>query len=251
MRNNVLPSERGLRLRFKGIQTAVIGTEMMRGRWLVFLFILLLGAFLSSATAKACQASAFVTNVGNAFMGAARAPTAAAFSGVTARYTDLRGISMFALGPHRKLLGKSQEAEYLALTRGYIGRFMMKHSARFSGSGMTIKDCVTSSNTLTVSTRMSNGKKIIFTSERNGDLDLYTMNVNGSDVKQVTHQLGYDGGAFFSPDGKSLIFRASRPKTEEEIKIYKDLLLENMRRLPSLEKTGNASKTGSKVICSR
>ena len=135
---------------------------MMRGRWLVFLFILLLGAFLSSATAKACPASAFVTNVGNAFMGAARARTAAAFSGVTARYTDLRGISMFALGPHRKLLGKSQEAEYLALTRGYIGRFMMKHSARFSGSGMTIKDCVTSTNALTVSTRMSNGKKIIF-----------------------------------------------------------------------------------------
>jgi len=135
---------------------------MMRGRWLVFLFILLLGACLSSATAKACPASTFVANAGNAFMGAARVHTASAFSGVTARYTDLRGISMFALGPHRRLLGKSQEAEYLSLTRGFIGRFMMKHSRRFSGSGMTIKDCVSSSNTLTVSTRMSNGKKIIF-----------------------------------------------------------------------------------------
>ena len=135
---------------------------MMRGHWLVFLFILLLGACLSSATAKACPASAFVTNAGNAFMGAARVHTASAFSGVTARYTDLRGISMFALGPHRGLLSKSREAEYLALTRGFIGRFMMKHSGRFSGSGMTIKDCVTSSNALTVSTRMSNGKKIIF-----------------------------------------------------------------------------------------
>ncbi len=134
----------------------------MRGRWLVFLFILLLGACLPSATAKACPASTFVTNAGNAFMGAARVHTASAFSGVTARYTDLRGISMFALGPHRRLLGKSQEAEYLSLTRGFIGRFMMKHAARFSGSGMTIKDCVTSSNAMTVSTRLSNGKKIIF-----------------------------------------------------------------------------------------
>jgi ABC-type transporter MlaC component len=135
---------------------------MMRGRWLVFLFILLLGGCLPSAAAGACEASAFIANAGNAFMGAARVQTASAFSGAAARYTDLRGISMFALGPHRGLLSKSREAEYLALTRGFIGRFLMKHSSRFSGSGMIIKDCVTSSNALTVSTRMSNGKKIIF-----------------------------------------------------------------------------------------
>ena len=135
---------------------------MMRGRWLVFLFILLMGACLSSATATACPAAAFINNAGNAFMGAARVRSASAFSGVTARYTDLRGISMFALGPYRGLLSKSREAEYLSLTRGFIGRFMMKHSSRFSGTGMTIKDCVTSRNALTVSTRMSNGKKIIF-----------------------------------------------------------------------------------------
>ena len=135
---------------------------MMRGRWLVFLFILLLGACLSSATATACAASTFITNAGNAFMGAARVHSASAFSGVTARYTDLRGISMFALGPHRRLLSKSREAEYLTLTRGFIGRFMVRYSGRFSGHGMTIKDCVGSSNALTVSTRLSNGKKIIF-----------------------------------------------------------------------------------------
>ena len=135
---------------------------MMRGRWLVFLSILLLGACLPSATAKACPASTFVTNAGNAFMGAARVHTASAFSGVTARYTDLRSISMFALGPHRGRLSKSREAEYLSLTRAFIGRFMMKHSARFAGSGIKIKDCVTSSNAMTVSTRLSNGKKIIF-----------------------------------------------------------------------------------------
>ena len=135
---------------------------MMRRNWVAFYFILLLGGCLPSAAASACAASAFITNAGNAFMGAARVHSASAFSGATARYTDLRSISMFALGPHRRLLGKSREAEYLALTRAFIGRFMMKHSARFSGSGMTIKECVTSSNALTVSTRMSNGKKIIF-----------------------------------------------------------------------------------------
>lgn len=72
------------------------------------------------------------------------------------------------------------------------------------------------------------GDKIVFTSLRSGDLELYTMNIDGSDVKQVTNELGYDGGAFFSPDGTKLIFRSSRPKTEEEIKVYKELLNEGL-----------------------
>ncbi|MCR9252899.1 MAG: hypothetical protein NXI20_20920 [bacterium] len=73
-----------------------------------------------------------------------------------------------------------------------------------------------------------NGDKIVFTSMRSGDLELYTMNIDGSDVVQITDELGYDGGAFFSPDGSKLIFRSSRPKTDEEIKIYKDLLAEGL-----------------------
>jgi len=40
--------------------------------------------------------------------------------------------------------------------------------------------------------------------------------------------LGYDGGAFFSPDGKKLVFRSSRPKTKEDIKVYKDLLAQGL-----------------------
>ncbi len=72
------------------------------------------------------------------------------------------------------------------------------------------------------------GDKIVFTSTRNGDLDLYTMNIDGSDVKQITFGLGYDGGAFFSPDGSKLVFRASRPTGDEEIKDYKELLAKGL-----------------------
>jgi len=72
------------------------------------------------------------------------------------------------------------------------------------------------------------GDKIVFTSTRNGDLDLFTMNLDGSDVKQITFGLGYDGGAFFSPDGERLVFRSSRPKTDEDIKEYKELLSQGL-----------------------
>ncbi len=67
------------------------------------------------------------------------------------------------------------------------------------------------------------GKKIVFTSTRNGDLDLYTMNLDGSGVRQITTELGNDGGAWFSPDSKKIVWRASRPKTDSAISEYKEL----------------------------
>lgn len=72
------------------------------------------------------------------------------------------------------------------------------------------------------------GDKIVFTSNRSGDLELYTMDIDGSNVKQITFELGYDGGAFFSPDGTKLIFRSSRPETEEEKAEYSQLLSEGL-----------------------
>jgi TolB protein len=72
------------------------------------------------------------------------------------------------------------------------------------------------------------GDKIVFTSTRNGDLDLYTMNIDGTNVRQITNEVGYDGGAFFSPDGKKIVFRASRPKTEEAKKEYLDNLAQGL-----------------------
>lgn len=79
------------------------------------------------------------------------------------------------------------------------------------------------------------GKKIVFTSTRSGDLELWVMDIDGKNPRQVTHGLGYDGGAFFSPDSKKLVFRASRPKTPEEIKHYKDLLAEGMVEPTNME----------------
>lgn len=72
------------------------------------------------------------------------------------------------------------------------------------------------------------GKKIAFTSIRTGDLEIYIMDIDGSNIKQITHELGYDGGAFFTHDSQRLIFRSSRPKTEEEIKTYKNLLKQDL-----------------------
>jgi len=77
-------------------------------------------------------------------------------------------------------------------------------------------------------TLSADGKKIVFTSSRDGDLDVYTMNADGSGVKRLTTELGYDGGPFFSPDGQWIVYRAHHPKEAEEAARYKSLLAQGL-----------------------
>jgi Tol biopolymer transport system component len=74
----------------------------------------------------------------------------------------------------------------------------------------------------------TNGKKIVFTSMRSGDLDIYTMDADGRNVKRLTTELGYDGGPFFSRDGRRIIYRAYHPQTPEQIARYKQKLTEGL-----------------------
>ena len=71
------------------------------------------------------------------------------------------------------------------------------------------------------------GRYVIFTSTRSGDLDLWRYEVATGETIQLTNTLGYDGGAFFSPDGSQILWRASRPEGEAAAK-YRDLLSRNL-----------------------
>ncbi len=78
------------------------------------------------------------------------------------------------------------------------------------------------------STISPDGKRIIFTSTKDGDLDLYSMRLDGTDVKRLTNTLGYDGGAYYSPDSKMIVWRAFHPETEADKKEYRDLLKQHL-----------------------
>lgn len=79
------------------------------------------------------------------------------------------------------------------------------------------------------------GDRIVFTSVRDGDLDLYSMNLDGSDVVRLTDRLGYDGGAFYSPDGSKIIWRAHYPEAGPEADDYVRLLRQGLLRPGELE----------------
>jgi TolB protein len=72
-------------------------------------------------------------------------------------------------------------------------------------------------------TESPDGKYIIFTSTRSGDLELWRYEIKTKKYLQLTNTLGYDGGAYFSRDSKHIVWRASRPKGEDA-ETYKKLL---------------------------
>ncbi|MBL7687267.1 MAG: PD40 domain-containing protein, partial [Bdellovibrionaceae bacterium] len=50
-------------------------------------------------------------------------------------------------------------------------------------------------------------EKKIFAQDPSYMMDLYLMNSDGTDVRRLTNERGYDGGPFFSPDGKKITWR--------------------------------------------
>ena len=98
-------------------------------------------------------------------------------------------------------------------------------------------------------TMSADGKRIVFTSMRGGDLDIYTMDADGRNVRRLTDALGYDGGPFFSRDGRRIVYRSYHPKTPEQIARYKQLLAENVIEPNTFEIwTMNSDGTGKRQV---
>lgn len=121
-------------------------------------------------------------------------------------------------------------------SRGYVWPIYNSYkiyTARPDGSELKLLTDAPGYNAEATITR--DGKHIVFTSTRNGDLDIYTMDADGTNVKQLTHELGYDGGPFWSYDGTKIVYRAQHPATAEETADYKELLSKGLIRPGNLE----------------
>ena len=77
--------------------------------------------------------------------------------------------------------------------------------------------------------------RIVFTSTRDGDMEIYSMNGDGSDVRRLTNRPGPDGGPWFSPDGKQIVFRGRAVTDAKELGEYQSLLKDELWRPTTLE----------------
>jgi Tol biopolymer transport system component len=74
------------------------------------------------------------------------------------------------------------------------------------------------------------GQTVVFTSAMDGDLEIYTIRTDGTGLTRLTHEVGYDGGAFFSPDGSKIVYRAHHPTDPGEVADYQRLLGQGLIR---------------------
>jgi Tol biopolymer transport system component len=88
------------------------------------------------------------------------------------------------------------------------------------------------------------GGKFIFTSARDGDLDLYEMNDKGA-VRRLTNSPGYDGGAFYNADCTEIVWRGDHP-TGPALDEFRGLLQQGLVR-PTRMELFIASADGSGV----
>jgi len=121
-------------------------------------------------------------------------------------------------------------------SRGYVwGVFNSYDLYRGNKNGSALEILSSSAGYDAEATVSPAGNRIVFTSSRDGDLELYTMKIDGSDIRRITYDLGYDGGANFSWDGKKVVYRAYHPKDSLETVEYKALLAEQLVKPTKME----------------
>ena len=93
------------------------------------------------------------------------------------------------------------------------------------------------------------GSKLVYTSIISGDLEVWAMNLDGTDKRMLTNKLGYDGGPFFSHNGKKIVWRAYYPESDKEVADYNNLITESMIRPMNLQiRIMNSDGTNKKQI---
>ncbi|MCS6911659.1 MAG: M28 family peptidase [Myxococcales bacterium] len=92
---------------------------------------------------------------------------------------------------------------------------------------------------------------VVFTSDRDGDLELYRMRTDGSGLVRLTNAPGYDGGAFFSEDCQRIVWRADRPRNDAEAAEMQALLRDRLVRPSRMELwVANADGSGAHPVTS-
>lgn len=122
------------------------------------------------------------------------------------------------------------------MSKGYVWE-VNPHYAMYKehpdGSGFApLKDV---HHYLAETTIAPNGKYMVWTSDKSGDLEIYRSNLTGGNEKRLTHQVGYDGGPFVSWDSKTVVYRRDDFKSQSEVTDYQELLKQHLIRPTRLE----------------
>ena len=68
----------------------------------------------------------------------------------------------------------------------------------------------TSATQTTISSSQKSIRLVVFVSTQEGNSEIYVMNADGSDTRNITNNTAYDGNPVWSPDGSKIAFESDR-----------------------------------------
>jgi len=93
---------------------------------------------------------------------------------------------------------------------------------------------------------MSNAPwRILLTSDRAGDSEIYRVNADGSGARRLTHSPGFDGFATWSPDGTKILYHSQDRRTGRVGGVVMDAAGGHKRWLPA---NGSWSPDGRRIV---
>jgi ABC-type transporter MlaC component len=98
-------------------------------------------SFASGTAYAACSGEGVVKAAAASFNAAKSAGTAEAFASAVAKHADVTALALAALGPYRKELPANRQSEYIAKTKAYIGRFLLRHADRIAQPNLKVDSC--------------------------------------------------------------------------------------------------------------
>ena len=122
----------------------MVGSAMRRRLGRRAVLGLLGGVFLAIGKAEAATPEDYVQTVAKDVMalassGLGKRPMRAKFNGVISKYTDIRQISMRALGPFQKDLKPGEKDDFINLSLAYVSAFFVYYADEFQGAVFDVK----------------------------------------------------------------------------------------------------------------
>jgi len=141
--------------------------------------LLLLNVFAGGPVrAASCPEAAMVMRAGNAFLAAARTERASDFAKALETYTDMKHISLFALGKYRSALPPGRLNEFVDLSSWYVANTLANFARKFRALSIKFIECRGDK----VSIRLEYGgsraaKRAVFRVQGGKIVDVYIQNI--------------------------------------------------------------------------
>ena len=168
----------------------------------------------------------------------------------TCSYLTPNNNEIFFSSTHERNEGPQKK---LDRSKGYVWMVNPDFALyKFNLSTKTLSNVLKLTGYIAETTIDPNGKFMTWTSDKDGDLELYRSDLNGGNIIRLTNDVGYDGGPFVSWDGKKIVWRRDVIKSDADKVDYQSLLKEHMVRPSRLEvwimdADGNNKKQVTKV----